>query len=382
MAKIVLYSYLGLSVFIWFSSLGYTLLLRFTVFFKPKSVQSTPGWPNIAVVIPVLNEEDLAIRKLCDIQDSNYPKNKMKIYFVDGGSVDKTLEVLQNENFQEENIKLICVKDICGKTDQVMYMLHNIEEEIIIFTDVDSILDPNCISELVKSLMNESQTSIVGAAVRPKSNLLEERIHWYFLNHIWWLEGEVFSCSGLSGVCYAVSRKNLLTLDKNAKAEDIHLGLEAGSRGFPVKLVAEAKAVEVRVPQTIAEFYRFRRRRGSSYLNELLRFNHKPYPPIRWHCARLIRIFQFLVVPWVTICCITLGGLLLMTSYWPLAVLIPSVFIVTAILQIYFFFNRTKNNPGIWRLLFAMCRYVALILITLISLKMFPSRMGPVGGKI
>ena len=38
--------------------------------------------------------------------------------------------------------------------------------------------------------MRDSHTGIVGANVRPYSALLEERIHWWFLNYLWWLEGK------------------------------------------------------------------------------------------------------------------------------------------------------------------------------------------------
>ena len=77
----------------------------------------------------------------------------------------------------------------------------------VIVTDADTRLEPNCVTELVATLLADPQTAIVGATVRPASALLEERIHWWFLNHLWWLEGEALSAAIVSGVCYAARRR-------------------------------------------------------------------------------------------------------------------------------------------------------------------------------
>lgn len=372
---------IGSLTLLWLSTFGYVLILRLLVFLKSRPLQASLDTPDIAVVIPTLNEESSIVQKIRDMELCDYPQDRIKVVVVDGGSKDRTVELVRKKISEGKRIKLVCLNNSLGKADQVNHILMNPGEEIIIFTDADSRLEPSCIRELVHTITSDPETAMVGATVKPKSTLLEERIHWLFLNYIWWLEGEIFSSAGISGVCYAVNRKMFLSIAEDAIAEDIHLGLDISARGYRVRKSPRAIAHEVRVPQTSHEFIQFRRRRGASYLNELKHSPSHPNPPRGWKLAKFVRLWQFSWISWLSLATIVSACILLLTQNW-LHLLLPlGVFTIFVSMQIFLMLSHSEEKPGIITLCIGVIRFSILTLVALLMLKKNTSILGPLGGK-
>jgi len=309
--------FLGLALVLWLSLFGYLLTLAYVAYRRPRNEQDISTFPEIAIVIPVLNEEDLILIKLAELWSTDYPHDRMVVVVVDGGSVDQTTELVRQEIARGEPIKLVSVNETRGRTDQIIHAMGLLTQNVVVVTDVDSVLEPSCIRELVNSLEQDPQTAIIGATVRPNTALLEERIHWWFINYLWWLEGEVLSSAGVSGVCYACRREVVLTLARDAQAEYMRLPFLTSARGYRVRICPTARVTEVRVPQTKSELVRFRRRRGGLYVSELRSSSSYANAVLSWRLTRLMRLWHFLVAPKVGAVLAICAFVLVWTSYWP-----------------------------------------------------------------
>jgi hypothetical protein len=86
-------------------------------------------------------------------------------------------------------------------------------------------------------------------------------------------------------------------LDPEVRADDIHVATGARVLGHRSRLVLEAVAHELRVPRTIGDMVRFRRRRGHAYRAELGRLARRgtAAPTAGW-VAR-IHLWQFRATP-------------------------------------------------------------------------------------
>ena len=65
------------------------------------------NFPNVAVIIPTLNEERFIATCLESVLGQTYPLEKMDIMVVDGGSVDNTTAIVEQYHQQHENIRLL-----------------------------------------------------------------------------------------------------------------------------------------------------------------------------------------------------------------------------------------------------------------------------------
>ena len=369
----------GASTIGWLSSVGYMWLLALLAKSPRRPALVAGSEPRIAFVVPTLNEETMIRKKIENLKRSDYPRDKIEFVVVDGGSGDRTVEKVREEISRGERIRLICLPESKSKADQINFVLDHLSEDIIVFSDADSEIEPSCIRELVAVLTADPKTAIVGATARPRTRLLAERIHWWFLNDLWWLEGELFFCAGVSAVCYAMHRKALPSISRDSRADDIHFGLAAGARGFRARLSRRALATETRVPQTVKEFMRYRRRRGSCYAYEIFRVPRRSGTPIRSRLVRFIRLWQFLATPMMAAAAIFSGLLLLATHHWTHVLLAVAAFLIPAILRVFVLASR-DGEPRRWVLGFETIRYVVLLLASLFTMKIpFPGQ-GTLGG--
>jgi len=371
----------GFSLLLWFSVYGYFLILWVMTHRRHRPDQELTEFPEIAVVIPTLNEEDIILSKLKNLKSSDYPTELMTTLVIDGGSTDRTTELVAHEIERGEAVQLLQVEGSQGKPDQIGHTIAGVSQEIIVVTDADSILDPSCIRELVRQLILNPETAVIGATIIPDTNLLEERIHWKLLNDIWWLEGEVLSAASISGVCYACRRTVVIPPDKNVRAEDIHLAVTASRQGHSVRISRTALAAETRVPRTAVEFIRFRRRRGGGYLAELSQIKPNKNSPPGYRIARIMRLWHFRAVPKLAIGVVLSCIALLFTPYklWVIAVFAGLLAPGLIPLLRYNLIPGKKRNclKTIW----AAGRLAVLSIAAMLTLYSHPADQGAIGGR-
>jgi cellulose synthase/poly-beta-1,6-N-acetylglucosamine synthase-like glycosyltransferase len=363
---LMLLLFLGTASVLWFSIFGYVLILGFIALFKRRVEGVASSCPEIAVVIPTLNEEDLVLKKLADLRRTDYPLERVSLVVVDGGSSDRTTELVRAEIARGEDIELVCLNGTKGNAYQVRNILTRLNHEFVVVTDVDSVLEPSCIRELIGVLEADPLTAVVGAQVQPHTRFLEEIIHWWVLNCIWWLEGEAASATGVSGVCYALRRSAVLPLCEEARALDVNLALSASARGWRTRICRRAKAKETRVPQNSREFLTFRRRRGANYLYELRSLLVGAHPPWGWRVTYYMRLWHFLAVPVLCALLAVLTCLMVGTTYWIVPVMTAFAFALPAHMALYA--SRTLSSEGRrWlRLSLALGRLSVLTLLSLV----------------
>lgn len=369
----LLAAFLTGAALLWLSVFGYLLALLALAGRRRWRRRPVTELPPIAVLMATLNEIAGIDAKLADLARSDYPTGRLRIVVVDGGSTDGTVARIEAARAAGAPIELLRTPHAGSKLEQLRVGLESVGEELVVTTDADTALDPGCIRALVELLVGDPSTAVVGARVRPATDLLEERIYWWFLNTLWWLEGEALSAAIVSGVCYAVRRSVVLATPRAAGADDVLFALAAGAHGHGVRLCRAAGAVETRVPHTLADFVRFRRRRGAGYFGALV----APLPAggrRAWRLARAVRLFHFVASP-LTLAALVVGGLALGAAghwFWPLTAAAAFVLPVAAALL----GSRTLAALGAprSRLGLAALRLVGLIWL---SVLMTPRAMPP-----
>jgi cellulose synthase/poly-beta-1,6-N-acetylglucosamine synthase-like glycosyltransferase len=353
---------------LWLSVYGYWGALWVVSVRRHRHVRPLSHLPRIAVIVPTLNEEGRILERLEDLRHTDYPSDLISVVVVDGGSTDDTVHRVQQEIESGRAVELVRLEGARGKMEQVQHALEKVEQPIAVITDADAALDPHCIWELVRTLEDDPGTAVVAAAVRPDTRLLEERLHWWILNQLWWIEGEALSSAGISGVCYAVRRRCVGPLCQGARAEDAHLALATSARGQRVRVCPSAQATELRVPGTASELIRFRRRRGRVLIHEILQALRTRRAPLACRLACVMRLWHFVGAPLAAAGLFLLAAPLLVSPDWFWVAGVGAAFVAPPLVAVYASAGFSAERRPWWRLAAASARLVALTFTSLLAL--------------
>ena len=321
----------------------YPALLNFLIRIRKHRVSQDPIGeqtyePRISVIIPVYNEGAVIERRIRNIYESTYPKDKIEIIVVDSGSTDDTHQILQTK-FGDE-VKIIQEGARNGKAHAINIALEYCTGEIVILTDGPTMYDQNTILEIVKTF---ADPSVGGATVKysipdDKQNRIihSEQLLWRYKDKIRIRESELYSTSYLSGEACAFRKGIIGSVAEDTLADDSNIAFQIISKGHRVVVTERSHFVE-KSPSKIDDYLRVKGRRALGGLQEILRFRQLIFNP-RYGAFGLIimpyRFFAELVAPILSLIALGLIVPLLMevTAYLGLwASILFSILLILAI---------------------------------------------------
>jgi cellulose synthase/poly-beta-1,6-N-acetylglucosamine synthase-like glycosyltransferase len=204
MMAIVFYLSVFLIVFAYF---GYPLTLAIIgkfISFTPKREAIVP---SVTLIITAYNEEKRIRKKLENTIKLDYPRDKFQIIVASDGSADKTNDIVRD--FADRKIELLDVRDRKGKENAQKEAVAIAKGDIIVFSDVATILDTYGIREIVSNFADPA----VGC-VSSEDRMIEDvgggGGEGFYVKYEMWLrklECSVNSVVGLSGSFFAARRE-------------------------------------------------------------------------------------------------------------------------------------------------------------------------------
>lgn len=153
---------------------------------------------NVAIIIPTLNEERFIARCIDSVISQTYPFNKIDVMVVDGGSRDKTYEIVSEYQERYDNIRLI---NNPKKIQSVAFNIgvNNSTAPYIIRLDAHAYYKPYYIEGCVKGLKENANRGNVGGQwdIQPQNSSL-----WATTNAIL-----NYSKFGIGGATYRLGAK-------------------------------------------------------------------------------------------------------------------------------------------------------------------------------
>ena len=133
--------------------------------------------PKVSLIIPTYNEASVISRKLENVQNIDYPEDKLQVILVDSASTDGTLAVCKNrleKNNFRFSIKLLSEKQRLGKSHALNTALEFADGEIIATSDADSFWEPDALRKAVSFFADPSVGAVTG---REELINLEKTVH-------------------------------------------------------------------------------------------------------------------------------------------------------------------------------------------------------------
>jgi cellulose synthase/poly-beta-1,6-N-acetylglucosamine synthase-like glycosyltransferase len=122
-------------------------------------------YPTVSLIVPVYNEERIIAKKLQNIEELNYPPEKLQVLFVDGCSTDRSPKIIGEYATERNNVRLVEQDKRKGYTHGVIQGIANSSGEIIVVTDAAAYHDSDAIRHLVKHFRDCRVGAVTGKEI-------------------------------------------------------------------------------------------------------------------------------------------------------------------------------------------------------------------------
>ncbi|TES53597.1 glycosyltransferase family 2 protein [Halalkalibacterium halodurans] len=170
--------------------------------------------PTVTVMVVAHNEEKVIAKKLHNIIELDYPKDKIEFLIASDNSTDKTNEIVRKfiSEYKEYSIRLYEVKSRKGKTNAQNEAHKTVTSEYLVMTDANSMMDKNSVKELVATFTSDDIAYVSGRLLITNKDVSDvsnsEASYWDSDLAIREIEGRLHSITAGNGALYACRTKN------------------------------------------------------------------------------------------------------------------------------------------------------------------------------
>lgn len=324
-----------------------------------KAARHSNIYPSVNIIIIARNADDVIEGKIKNLISFSYPADKYKIIIFSDGSTDETVK--KARAFSDNRVRVYASSLHEGKNIAINNAVKRCSGEVLVFTDVDTIVEPDGITKLVKYFYDPEVGGVCGRKVIVKGyEKLEEAQseHIKFDNTIKKLESLIGSISSNDGTLYAI-RRELFTDIPPVVTDDLYVCLSIVKQGYRFLFEPDAKAFISAPSRGIKHEIQRRRRivstslKGIFLLKELINPFKYGFFSIRLMINKILRRFLpiFLLLffysslmlssynPIIKIFFVLqIIFYILALSYWALFQHIPNIKIVTKLASLSFYF--------------------------------------------
>ena len=272
---------------------------------RKTDVSGSGCWPSVAILCAMYNEEDVAEDKITNFKALTYPQVRM--YIGSDGSSDRTNEILAK--YESDQFINVYTFPRRGKVHVINDLILSASEDILVFTDANSMYESDAIEQLVAHFNDPFVGAVCGRLhlidMNGKSG---EGFYWRFETMLKKAES-VFKCViGGNGAIYAVRRQLVQQLPVDTINDDFTISMRVFQQGYGMTYAENAVATEEVGKDDSVEFKRHIRDAAGHYramrhmfplLNPLYPkrfFFYVSHRVIRWFVPHLMLLLLILPV--------------------------------------------------------------------------------------
>jgi poly-beta-1,6-N-acetyl-D-glucosamine synthase len=247
---IVFYAYVGYGILLF-------LLIKIKRVLAPQQVLSSSEiLPEVTFIVAAFNEERWIEDKIKNSLALDYPKDKIRFFFVTDGSDDTTPDLIKNypnlpngqAGTEGYHIELFHQPERKGKIAAVERIMPFVKTPITVFTDANTDLNPEAIKNIVKHYQNPKVGAVAGEKrVEMSSGEASgagEGIYWKYESLLKKWDAELYSAVGAAGELFSIRTDLYEKVSKDTLIEDFVMTLQIAMKGYTIAYAPEAFAVE------------------------------------------------------------------------------------------------------------------------------------------
>jgi cellulose synthase/poly-beta-1,6-N-acetylglucosamine synthase-like glycosyltransferase len=252
-----------------------------------------------SLIIPAYNEEACLREKLANIQEIDYPAEKLEVVIVSDGSTDGTIDILNGVS--DPRIQKIILPVRKGKSNALNEAVKRSRNGILILSDASTLFAPDAARNLVRRFDDARVGAACGSLQFQGSeeSRQTEGVYWKYESMLRLMETRLGATLTASGAIYALRRECYPVLSADTLIEDFVIPMNARRLGYKVTYDPEAVATEFSASSVGGEFTRRVRLAAGSFraLGQLIRTRQSAFTLWAFLSHKFLRwIVPFLLI--------------------------------------------------------------------------------------
>lgn len=239
-AKLVLLFSCFILFYVYF---GYPLVLKLLSKNRPKPVISNDEYmPDVALLICAYNEEEVIEEKIQNCFALDYPPEKIKFVIASDGSEDRTSAIVKQHTGSQ--IVFYDYQERQGKIGVILTTVPKIGENIIIFSDANTMYETDAVRKLVRNFADPSVGGVSADVILTNEQTTygeSESLYYRYERWIQNTESRIGSIVGADGGMYAIRRDLFVAPSNNIILDDFVISMNIVKQGY--RLIYEGDAI-------------------------------------------------------------------------------------------------------------------------------------------
>jgi cellulose synthase/poly-beta-1,6-N-acetylglucosamine synthase-like glycosyltransferase len=257
----------------------YPIIIKIiSLFFKKRKHASNSEF-TVSILISAYNEEKVIKQRLNNIANLDYDFTKIEVLVGSDCSTDRTNEILEKLKNIYPWLSVYLFMKRRGKVSVLNDLVRKVKNEILLFTDANTVFDKNSINQLIPYFNDPAiggvsgRLKLIEREVVSKSKS-EEKKYWEYETIIKKLEGRCGVLIGANGGIFAIKRNLFKEIPlERPVTDDLFISLSVLQQNYQFVYESNAIAYEEVAPKIIDEFKR-KVRFGSTNFHTLLYFKN------------------------------------------------------------------------------------------------------------
>jgi poly-beta-1,6-N-acetyl-D-glucosamine synthase len=236
-----------------------------------------PEYPHVSVLVPCFNEGHNAYETIGALLKLNYPH--YDIIAINDGSSDNTAAIIEAIASQHPNVKAVQLASNQGKAMALTVGAMLSTSEYLVCIDGDAVLDPNCITWMMRHFVSSSRVAAVtgNPRIRNRSTMLGKLQVGEFSSVIGLIKraqrvyGRVFTVSGVVAAFRKSALHRVGYWSTNMVTEDIDISWKMQTHYYDVRYEPNALCW-ILMPETLKGLWKQRLRWAQGGAEVLLKF--------------------------------------------------------------------------------------------------------------
>lgn len=212
---------------------------------KYQNIEQDPEeWPTVDLLLAAYNEEAVIDRKIQSCLESDYPKEKLRLWIGSDRSSDGTDEIVRNWSERDVRVQLVRFDSRTGKPEIINTLVQRSNAEILVPSDADTFFEPGMLKALVRRFNNAKVGGVQARFISeadPEKDVASQELG-YNDRELRIKKGQSISGAviGAYGACYALRRKVYVPVPKGFLVDDFFIFMKVLEQGYQTVYAEDA----------------------------------------------------------------------------------------------------------------------------------------------